>query len=120
MKDAIGTAHKYWHGRVHESWESLTPKLDTLLENRCEHEEGRICTPCKLQRRIPIYGLLWADFSGTSASENTEYHKVTEMVLDNILIIMAARSEHAEDGGTCYLEPVSSGDEAVLVQLEKL
>ena len=111
---------------MQESWESLTPELDTLLEIKCDHQ-GTTCTPCKLQRRIPIYGLLWADFVGPSASENTEHLQLTQMVLENILMIMdariwimAARSGDAAVGGPCPLGPVGDGDVDVLVHLEKL
>ena len=69
---------------------------------------------------MPIYSLLWADFVGPSASENTEHLEVIKMVLDNTLILLAARSVHAEDGNTHYSKPVSEADEEVLLYLEKL
>ena len=120
MKLAIGTAHKYWNSRVCESWELLRPKLDTVLESRCEHDGVKMCIPCKLQRRIRLYGLLWADFVGPSTAENREHHMVTELVLDNTLTIVAARSGYAEDGEAYDLTAVSNCDERVLVQLAKL
>jgi len=120
VKLAIETAHKYWNGRVCESWESLRPKLDTELERRCEHERVKICIPCKLQRRIPLYGLLWADFFAPSTAENTEHLILTKMALDNTLNIMAARNGYAEEGETYNLSAVSNTDGAVLDQLKIL
>ena len=120
MKLAIETAHKYWNGRVCESWESLRPKLDTVLESRCEHGGVKMCIPCKLQRRVSLYSLLWADFVGPSTAENTEHRMVTELALDNTLTIVAARNGYAEDGEAYDLTAVSNGDEGVLRQLEKL
>lgn len=105
---------------MHELWEPLRPKLDTLSESRCKHEAGKVCTSCKIQRRIIINSFLWADFMMDPTAGNTEYLKVTEMVLDNTLMIMAARCEHDEGGGTSYWYAVSNGEEDLLVHLQKL
>jgi len=116
----IQTSHTYWSGCVRESWELLKPELDKLPESRCEHEEGKMCTSCKLLQRTTTYGFLWADFVTPSVSGDSEYLKLTEVALDNTLMIVAARGEHAENGGTSHLQAVSSGEEALLVQLGEL
>ena len=121
MNLAIEFAHKHWNECVNEHWASLRPNLDALIESWCEHEEGKRCIPCNLERRMTFYGVLWADFVESSASEATKQLQVKEMALRNALTILAAK-EYPKDGKPCPLqiESVRRGDEAMLKHLEKM
>ena len=105
---------------MRESWEAIRPKLDTLVINKCEHEEVKACIFCKPQRRTTLYGFLWADWALPSSSQNTRHNKFMEVVLDNTLVVMAAGDGHTTIGKECCLQAVGRGDRTALMQLDAL
>jgi hypothetical protein len=116
----IQTAHQYWSDCLRELWEPLKPKLGTLPENKCKHATGKMCTSCKLQRRTTLYSFLWADFVQPSVSENRKYFTITEQVLENTLMVIAARGEQAELDGPGHWYGIAAGEGVLLTRLEKL
>lgn len=120
MQVYLRTAHEYWGGCVHESWETLTLKLDTFSARRCEHGKGKRCIPCKLSRRTIINSFLWADFVTEANTKNTKYLEVIKMVLDNTIMIIVAQCVHAKEGWTSLSPDIRNGEKALLKLLREL
>jgi len=70
---------------------------------------------------MTLYGFLWADFFGPSASEDTKHRDVAKMVLDTTIMMIDARINTAEDGDQSpLLRAISKGDIRMLTLLESL
>jgi len=70
---------------------------------------------------MTLYGFLWADFFGPSASENTKHRDVAKMALDTTIMVIDAIINNAEGEDQSHLlQAISKGDKRMLMLLESL